>query len=390
MGTKPRTVANVSSTTGRGSSGRVRRDQEVDRLLEIVSSGPEIPAFSRIAANQQKYPPLESEHQVRLVATYQAAMALKVRVEEGTVPKTQLVAARKTVREGERALHYLVVSNVRLVQLIAREQAVKRFPSRDRLPEMLPDLLNEGNLALTEAVQKYDPERGPFFTAYAARAIRDRVRYVLSREVPVRLSASWSRIQRIAQRTIPDYVDQHGRAPTTEELQEVLLEKCMVWAETKLTAEQQKLGARAKREAKIAKLRKQGMLGAIENITSVLELGRGAASLDAQVGQDGETTLGDMISGDDGGEVFDNIELEQLGATLREALGKLGEREREIMLLRYGFIDDEPWTFERISEKYGVSSERIRQIEKVVLEKLGEGEGGKRLKAFLPGWEPED
>lgn len=374
----------MPSRTRKSAAQTSLNDPELERLLYVASSGPVLPALSPIAAAANSHPPLPPEQQADLVARYQAAMGLKQRLADGDIPKNMRVEVQQKIREGDQALQYLIVSNVRLVQLIAREQATKRYPSRDRLAELLPDLLSEGNLALTEAVQKYDPSRGPYFTAYAARAIRDRVRYVLSREVPVRLSASWSRIQRIAQRTIPELADQYGRPPTTEELQQALLEKCMVWAETKLTPEQARLPKAQKREAMLAKLRKQGMLGAIENIKSVLELGRASTSLDANVGGDGETTLGAMIADQKEAPGFDDLELGELGEALKVAIAGLSDREKHIIMLRYGFIDGEAWTFERISEEYNVSSERIRQIEKGVLDKLRLGDSDGMLKSFLP------
>lgn len=362
-------------------------DPEIDELLRRAELDVtiELPALSGYMQEARRYPPLDSAAQTEMVATYQAAMELKARLAAGTIPARQRRAARESIQRGEDCLAYLVVSNFRLVNLIAREQATKRYPSRDRLAEMLPDLINEGNLALTEAVQKYDPTRGPYFTSYAARAIRDRVRYVLSRSVPVRMSASWSRIQRIARRTIPEMHDQLGRAPTTPELQAVLLEKCMVWAEGRLTPDQARLPKKQRHEAMLSKLRKQGMLGAIDAVEEILGLGQGVASLDAAVGSEGDSTLGDLVAAEGDDRLFDDLELDELRAALQTVLASLTERERMIVLYRYGFVDGESWTYDRISQLYDVSSERIRQIEKAVLEKLRSPSAQfSGLSAFLP------
>lgn len=355
-----------------GSRSRTGTDPEIEELLARAtrSSAFDLPAVSDYMRQAQKFPPLDAESQTALVANYQAAMELRDRLAAGTVPARQRREAQRKVRDGEDCLTYLVVSNFRLVQTIAREQANMRYPSRDRLAELLPDLVNEGNLALTEAVQKYDPTRGPYFPAYAAKAIRDRVRYVLSRTVPVRMSASWSRIQRIARRTIPELQDRLGRSPTTPELQAVLLEKCMRWAEERLTPEQQRLPLRQREEAMMSKLRKQGMLGAIDSVEEVLRLGQGVTSLDAGVGSEGDTTLGDLVADRSDDRSFDDLELDELRDALQGVLASLSERERMIVLYRYGFVDGESWTYDRISKLYDVSSERIRQIEKAVLEKL--------------------
>lgn len=363
-------------------------DREIEELLLRAQAGDgiEVPAISGMMQEARRYPPLSGEDQTRLVATYQASLKLEQALQAQKVNARQRRDAQKTIRRGQDCITYLVVSNFRLVQLIAREQLTKRYPSRDRLAELLPDLINEGNLALTEAAQKYDVSRGPHFTAYAARAIRDRVRYVLSRSVPVRMSASWSRIQRIARRTIPELQDRLGRSPSTEELQEALLAKCLVWAEGKLTPEQMNLSESKRNDLMMAKLRKQGMLGAIDAIDEVLQLGQSAASLDATVGSDGDTTLGDMVSAEQEDVLFDNVELQELGQALQAALSTLSDRERMIVLYRYGFVDGESWTYDRIAAQYDVTSERIRQIEKAVMGKLrGPGSSYGGLSSFLPG-----
>lgn len=362
----------MSSHEPRAKRPAAAVDPEIADLLqraEVDASIP-MPVFSGFAREARQNPPLDSETQTEMVANYQASMALKAKLESGAVPARQRREVLASITRGEEALAYLVVSNFRLVQLIAREQATKRYPSRDRLAELLPDLINEGNLALTEAVQKYDPTRGPYFTAYAARAIRDRVRYVLSRSVPIRMSASWSRIQRIARRTIPELQDQLGRAPTTPELQAVLLEKCMHWAEERLTPEQANLPKKERHEAMVAKLRKQGMLGAVEAVEEILGLGQGVASLDATVGSEGDSTLGDLVASVSEDRLFDELELDELRQAMQSVLATLTDRERMIVLYRYGFVDGESWTYDKISQLYDVSSERIRQIEKAVLEKL--------------------
>jgi RNA polymerase primary sigma factor len=109
---------------------------------------------------------------------------------------------------------------------------------------------------------------------------------------------------------------------------------------------------------------------AIEAVEEVLTLGQGVASLDASVGSEGDTTLGDLVADRDDGQLFDDVEMEELREALQVVLGGLSDRERMIVLYRYGFVDGTMWTYDRISQLYDVSSERIRQIEKAVLEKL--------------------
>jgi len=159
-----------------------------------------------------------------------------------------------------------------------------------------------------------------------------------------------------------------GRTPTLEEMQKDLMRVCMEWAADRLTAEQKKQSKAAREEAMLERLRKQGMLGAIAKLDDVLAATQVAGSFDAPVG-DGEGTLADII-GDDQPEVGAGLEQAEMHAAVRGALEDLDERERDIIMHRYGFVDGEMWTYAKISELYNVSPERIRQIERATIERL--------------------
>ena len=320
------------------------------------------------------------------MAAYQAALALEAELAAGSVPRHRVREARRRVAEGQTHLTYLVASNFRLVRVIAQDLAVRRNPSRDRLSVMLPDLVGEGNVALMRAAREFDPSRGPKFHTYAARVIRDQIRSALAMDTPIRLTAAKSRIHRIARPLIPELTTALGRAPTIAELQDALMERCMLWAEERLSAEQRQLSAEQQHQLKMDRLKKQGMIGAIRDIETLLSRSQQMARLDAQVGDDGVTTLGDLVA-----DPFDELEddtiggaeLSELHVSIARVLVELDERERDIVLLRYGFVDGESWTFNDISVHYGVTPERIRQIDAAVLERLRDDDDG-RLRSHLP------
>lgn len=344
-------------------------------------------SVSPVAHRLDRYPQLSPEAQGELVAAYQASLVLAERLANREVPRHKLREARKRVDAGQEQLTYLVASNFRLVRVIAQDLATRRNPSRDRLSVMLPDLIGEGNIALMKAAREFDPTRGPKFHTYAARMIRDQIRSALSLDTPIRLTAAKSRIHRIARPLIPELTTALGRGPTIEELQDALLARCLEWAEERLTPEQRTLPADAQHRLKIERLKKQGMIGAIRDIENLLARSQQMARLDSLVGDDGATTLGDMVA-----DPFDQMEAETIGGVelgelrgaLGGALGALEERERDIMLLRYGFVDGESWTFNAICEHYGVTPERIRQIDAKVLDQLRSSDAGE-LSSHLPG-----
>lgn len=331
----------------------------------------QVSAFSAFMQIVDRYPVLSAEAQGELVAAYQHALDVKDLLDAGEYSGVHRRRATRIIQQGQRHLEYLAGANFRLVLTISKEQAIKRF-GRARAMELIPDLVSEGSAALTEAAQKYDPSRAPTFPTYGARAVRDRIRTTISQTGQVKLANSWARMRRIAKARIPALEEELGRRPTRDEIQESLLEKCMEWAEGRLTADQQQLPRAKQREIMYAKLKKQGMIGAIEHIDEVLRAPVRMASLDKPVGEDGDASLGDFLEGEDDTEHAAGVELEELRESIRLALGQLTERERDIVLRRYGFHDGEEWTYARIAEIWDVTAERIRQIERAVLDRLGQ------------------
>lgn len=311
----------------------------------------------------------------------QAAMARRVAERE------RGIAAGCGLTPAERALHdreveALCVSCWRLAWVIVREQAEARY-GRDRARDLLPDLMAEANVALVRAAKTFDLELTPKFPTYAARVVRDHVRAVLSREGYVRLAPSWGRVKRIAATRIPELTAALGRAPSIAEIQEDLLERCLEWAYGRLSPEELRLPPELRRDAAMAKLRKQGMLGAVRDIEEVLVASRSVLSLDQPVSDEGPMTLGEGVAARDWDEGYRSVEMQGLSDALAEALSSLSDRERRIVLLRYGFDGSEGWTYGMIAREFGVSSERIRQIERAALEKIAALPGAGELADFL-------
>jgi RNA polymerase sigma factor (sigma-70 family) len=365
-------------------------DAELEVLLyhsesNLKMSGTALSAFQRAA---DRYPPLTPAQQLEYAAVYREGQNALIMIQKGTLKKKELDKACQKVSESEKAMEYLCASCWRLAWLLVREQADMRF-GKDKSAEHLPDLMAEANTALVEAVKFFDPSKTPQFHTYAARRIRDHLRSVLAKEGYMRLAPSWNRVKRMAVTLIPELTTQLGRHPAKAELQEALMDRCLIWAEDHLTEEQKILPETQKQQLRLAKLRKQGMLGAIKRIDEVMTASQAVASLDAPVGDaDSGGTLKDLVSNTGSGDsLFDSLEMQELKEAIAQALTLLSPRERDIIELRFGFAGEHEsnWTYAKIAERHDVTAERVRQIEKTALSKLSSPHGQfSALAAFLP------
>jgi RNA polymerase nonessential primary-like sigma factor len=331
----------------------------------------------------EQYPQLKAAEQIELAYGVKAARA---EIEKIQSKKKPAASDERRIRElrayVDKASETLAGSSFRLVLLICRELAEERH-GRERALDVMPDLVGEANVALVEAIMDFDVERCPLFATYAARVIRDRVRALLGRDGAIRLPPSWNRLKRIAAVRIPQLGSELGRPPTREEIYNDLLARCLAWAESKLTEEQAKLPKKQRLDVMMAKLRKQGMIGALDSLDDVLQASQGTASLDATVSDDGGATLGDMMSSEASSSLLDDVEHDELRDLFARVLSGLDERERRIVIARYGLDGSEPRTYVEIGEVFGVTAERVRQIERAVLGKIREGDHSGNLSAFL-------
>ena len=243
------------------------------------------------------------------------------------------------VRDGDEARADLIQANLRLVVSIA-----KRYVGRGML---FLDLIQEGNLGLMRAVEKFDYTKGFKFSTYATwwirqaitRAIADQARTI---RIPVHMVESMNRVMRI-QRQMTQELE---REPTTDELAE-------------------KTGLSADRVREIQRI-------ALDPL-----------SLDSPVGEEDDSNLADFIE-DSGADAPAEVATRRmLAQAVEEALGELSDREKEVVKLRFGLIDGQSRTLEEVGKEFGVTRERIRQIEAKTLAKLRHPQRSQKLKEFL-------
>ena len=282
---------------------------------------------------------LSAEEEISLVEEMRAGKRAKERLAQEDLPSQKRQRLAEKVVEGEAARDKFIRSNVRLVISIA-----KRY--RGQGLNFL-DLIQEGNVGLMKAVDKFDPGRGNRFATYATWWIRQAITRALSYKsrtirLPVHMGERLRRVKQVSSQLAKKL----GRRPEPQEIAEVL----------DLSSEQ---------------------------MERVLRAPTYTLSLEKPVGEDGESQLGQFIEDEEIPPPLDTVIDEEMHEEVEEVLSKLPSRERRVIELRYGLDDGVPRTLEEIAEKFDLSRERIRQIERDVLRKLGHPHFSRRLKVYL-------
>lgn len=276
----------------------------------------------------------------RIEAGLYADWYLKQLEEKGEkVPPSKRRDLRLVIRDGKKAKNHLLEANLRLVVSLA-----KRYTGRGMA---FLDLIQEGNLGLIRAVEKFDYAKGYKFSTYATwwirqaitRAMADQARTI---RIPVHMVEVINKLGRIQRELLQDL----GREPTPEELAK----------EMDITP---------------------------ERVLEIQQYAREPISLDQTIGDEGDSQLGDFIEDSEAIVAVDAVSFTLLQDQLQDVLDTLSEREAGVVRLRFGLTDGQPRTLDEIGQVYGVTRERIRQIESKTMSKLRHPSRSQVLRDYL-------
>ncbi|RFU83302.1 RNA polymerase sigma factor [Streptomyces triticagri] len=311
-----------------------------ERRVRQETGGPSSDLFRQYLREIGRIPLLSAAEEVELARRVEAGLFAEEKLAGASDLDSRLALdLDRLVVLGRMAKRRLIEANLRLVVSVA-----KRYVGRGLT---MLDLVQEGNLGLIRAVEKFDYARGYKFSTYAtwwirqamSRALADQARTI---RVPVHVVELINRVVRVQRRMLQE----RGYEPTPEDVAEQL----------DLTP---------------------------ERVSEVLRLAQEPVSLHAPVGEEDEVALGDLIEDGDAASPVESAAFLLLRQHLEAVLSTLGERERKVVQLRYGLADGRPRTLEEIGRIFGVTRERIRQIESKTLNKLRDHAFADQLRGYL-------
>jgi len=321
---------------------------EVEKIDLSVPDGVSIEDPVRMYLKEiGKVPLLSAEEEIELaqhmengvVAKEKIAILRKREAEDGEDNAEEISELQKEVDLGDDAKKRLAEANLRLVVSIA-----KRYVGRGML---FLDLIQEGNLGLIKAVEKFDYRKGYKFSTYATwwirqaitRAIADQARTI---RIPVHMVETINKLIRISRQLLQEL----GREPSPEE---IAVEMNMP----------------------------------VERVREILKISQEPVSLETPIGEEEDSHLGDFIQDDNVPVPADAAAFTLLKEQLEEVLGTLTEREQKVLTLRFGLEDGRARTLEEVGKEFNVTRERIRQIEAKALRKLRHPSRSRKLKDYL-------
>ncbi len=283
---------------------------------------------------------LTAEQEVTLAKRLEAGVQASERLESGgEISGEQRASEEANVEDGRLAKQQLTEANLRLVVSIA-----KRYVGRGMV---LLDLVQEGNLGLIRAVEKFDYSKGFKFSTYATwwirqaitRAIADQARTI---RIPVHMVETMNKVLRTQRQMLQEM----GREPTVEE----------VALKVDLTP---------------------------DKVREIQRISQEPLSLETPVGEEDDSSLGDFVADESAVSPDSAAERERLKDEIETALEELNKREQQVMRLRFGLDDGQVRTLEEVGREFGVTRERIRQIESKTLAKLRHPTRSQRLRDYL-------
>ncbi len=318
-------------------------DEEIDLSTEPLDELP--PGLTTDPVRQYlreigRVPLLTAEQEVELAKRIEAGVFAAEKLSaEPALPAPLRRELELVVLDGQRAKRQLIEANLRLVVSIAKRYVGRGMP--------FLDLVQEGNLGLIRAVEKFDYTRGYKFSTYATWWVRQAVTRALADQsrtirVPVHVVELINKVARLQRHLLQE----HGREPTLEE----------VASRLSLTR---------------------------DRLLEVMRFANEPVSLSAPVGSGEDSVLGDLIEDSDAVSPVESVSFMLLREHLETLLSTLGDREKRVMQLRYGLTDGEPHTLEEIGRVFGVTRERVRQIEAKTLSKLRHQSYAEQLRDYL-------
>jgi RNA polymerase primary sigma factor len=287
-----------------------------------------------------KIPRLNAEQEVELAKRIKAGLSAEERLTAGNrLNDNQRLDLEWIAEDGTRAKNHMLEANLRLVVSLA-----KRYTGRGML---FLDLIQEGNLGLIRAVEKFDYTKGYKFSTYATwwirqaitRAMADQARTI---RIPVHMVEVINKLARVQRQMLQDL----GREPTPDELA----------VELDMTP---------------------------EKVIEVQKYGREPISLHTPLGEDGDSEFGDLIEDSEAIQPGEAVSFTLLQEQLHSVLDTLSEREAGVVSMRFGLTDGQPKTLDEIGKVYGVTRERIRQIESKTMSKLRHPSRSQVLRDYL-------
>jgi RNA polymerase primary sigma factor len=319
-------------------------------------------------------PLLTAEEEVSLAqAIVDGDQASQQLADNGSLPEAEAIALQTQVQQGDSARCHLAEANLRLVVSVA-----KRYMGRGM---SLLDLIQEGNIGLLKAVEKFDHTMGYKFSTYAtwwirqaiSRAIADQARTI---RIPVHMVETISHLVRTQRRLQQEL----GRDPTPEDIAlDSEMESIVGLSEEDRDAILSVLSATERLGPMMArKLRR-----AANRVEQIMRISQEPMSLETPVGTEEDSYLGDFIKDETMPEPDDAASKQLLREQMRSILNSLNRRERQVLEMRFGLKDGQAHTLEEVGQAFGVTRERIRQIEAKALRKLRHPLRSRKLRDYL-------